>query len=177
MPQDSLAIRLGDEVVYRGLLTAHDRRVHAYTRRLAVNGDEEDDLAAETWAIAWMQRDKCRGTGEYIAWLMRICRTVCSRALRTRREHDALSDVEAAASQTEGDAVGRQSLEDAHLDVMMSLPPRQRLCVILRVINGLNTARTAMLMQCSEGTVRATLFAGLRTLRPKIAELASPTDS
>lgn len=54
----------------------------------------------------------------------------------------------------------------AHLDqILAALPPRQRVTVVLRVIDGLSEAETAALMRCSPGTVKSNLARGLDKVR------------
>jgi RNA polymerase sigma-70 factor (sigma-E family) len=54
----------------------------------------------------------------------------------------------------------------ARLDqVLSSLPPRQRMTVVLRVLEGLSEAETAEAMGCSAGTVKSNLSRGLANAR------------
>ncbi|MEJ3744372.1 SigE family RNA polymerase sigma factor [Actinomycetes bacterium KLBMP 9797] len=67
-----------------------------------------------------------------------------------------------AADGDHADAVAAR----AHLDqVLAALPPRQRVTVVLRVIDGLSEAETAALMGCSPGTVKSNLARGLDKVR------------
>ncbi len=53
-----------------------------------------------------------------------------------------------------------------HLDqILAGLPPRQRVTVVLRVIDGLSEAETAAVMGCSAGTVKSNLARGLDKVR------------
>ncbi|WP_091294041.1 SigE family RNA polymerase sigma factor [Micromonospora halophytica] len=53
-----------------------------------------------------------------------------------------------------------------HLDQILAvLPPRQRVTVVLRVIDGLSEAETAAVMKCSLGTVKSNLARGLQKVR------------
>lgn len=54
----------------------------------------------------------------------------------------------------------------AHLDqILAALPARQRVTVVLRVIDGLSEAETAAVMRCSPGTVKSNLARGLLKVR------------
>lgn len=54
----------------------------------------------------------------------------------------------------------------AHLDQLLAaLPPRQRVTVVLRVVEGLSEAETAAIMECSPGTVKSNLARGLDKVR------------
>jgi RNA polymerase sigma factor (sigma-70 family) len=60
------------------------------------------------------------------------------------------------------DAVAAQ----AHLETLLGLlPPRQRLAVVLRVVEGYSEQETARLMRCAPGTVKSSLARGLARLR------------
>lgn len=64
---------------------------------------------------------------------------------------------------------------DAHeaaatLDAVLSrLPPRQRVTVVLRVLDGLSEAETATALRCSAGTVKSNLSRGLAALRDHLS--------
>jgi RNA polymerase sigma-70 factor (sigma-E family) len=61
----------------------------------------------------------------------------------------------------------------AQLDQMLAgLPPRQRVAVVLRVIDGLSEAETAALMRCSLGTVKSNLARGLDKVRAALTPTA-----
>lgn len=56
-----------------------------------------------------------------------------------------------------------------HLDLMLArLPPRQRVTVVLRVLDRLSEAETAAAMGCSAGTVKSNLSRALAGLREHI---------
>jgi RNA polymerase sigma-70 factor (sigma-E family) len=86
---------------------------------------------------------------------------------RGRRSHLVPVPVEPGA---ERPATGADHAEavaaQAHLDeILAALPPRQRVTVVLRVVDGLSEAETAALMGCSPGTVKSNLARGLDKVR------------
>ncbi len=88
---------------------------------------------------------------------------------RGRRRHLVPVPVEAAvgpdlpaAGTDHAEAIAAQ----AYLDqILTALPPRQRVTVVLRVVDGLSEAETADLMRCSPGTVKSNLARGLHKVR------------
>ncbi|MFK2901573.1 sigma-70 family RNA polymerase sigma factor [Dyella jejuensis] len=67
--------------------------VRAQLRRLS-RGDEAaaDDLAQETFMLAWRNLDKFRGEARFSSWLYRIAYTCFLQANRTPMRHDPLND-------------------------------------------------------------------------------------
>lgn len=85
---------------------------------------------------------------------------------RARRRH--LVPVPTEASDRSGDDVdyGEAIAAGVRLERLLeSLPPRQRTTVVLRVIEGLSEAETAVAMDCSAGTVKSNLARGLDKVR------------
>jgi RNA polymerase sigma-70 factor (sigma-E family) len=64
----------------------------------------------------------------------------------------------------------------ARLDqILGGLPTRQRITVVLRVIEGFSEAETAEVMGCSPGTVKSNLARGLRKVRIALADDSGAT--
>ena len=63
------------------------------------------------------------------------------------------------------------NLRDALVRLLRQLPPRQRAVIVLRYWEQRTEAETAVLLGCSEGTVKSAASRGLRQLR----ELAGTT--
>ncbi len=52
--------------------------------------------------------------------------------------------------------------------LLATLPARMRAAIVLRYIEGLNSAETAQALRCSEGTVRSQCARGLERLRANL---------
>lgn len=72
-----------------------------------------------------------------------------------------------AAGADHADAMDAQARLDAVLSI---LPPRQRVTVVLRVLEGLNEAETAKAMGCSPGTAKSNLARGLDKVRQLLSD-------
>jgi len=92
---------------------------------------------------------------------------------RARRRHlvpvPVAPDVHPAADPSDhAEAIAARARLDA---VLRSLPPRQRITVVLRVIDGLTEAETARAMGCATGTVKSNLARGLDKVRAAMASI------
>lgn len=83
----------GDRRAFEQLMRRHQGLVRAQLRRL-LHGDhaEADDLAQETFLLAWRKLDQFRGDARFSTWLHRIA---YSCFLQAQRRPSALRDVEA----------------------------------------------------------------------------------
>ena len=75
-----------------------------------------------------------------------------------------------------GDGTALVDLRDQLVRLLHQLPPRQRAVIVLRYWEQRTEAETAVLLGCSEGTVRSAASRGLRRLR-ELADPATGTDA
>jgi RNA polymerase sigma factor (sigma-70 family) len=132
--------------------------------RLSSSADS-DDIVQESLVRAWRkwsQYDETRGSPQ--SWLLAI---VADRAKRHRirtRSSGRLIDLPAVP----GPDVDRSlDLENA----IAGLAKRQRLAVELHYLLGLDVRECAAVMNCSEGTVKSTLYDARLRLRGVLAEV------
>lgn len=83
----------GDRRAFEQLVRRHQGMVRAQLRRL-LRGDEAaaDDLAQETFVLAWRKLDQFRGDARFSTWLYRIAYTCFLQARRTPSQHDSVDD-------------------------------------------------------------------------------------
>src|SRR3569833_538811 len=64
--------RAGSRLALSRLIDRHQQAVRAFLRRVAVDREEADDLAQETFVTAWAQLSTWRGQSTVRAWLLGI---------------------------------------------------------------------------------------------------------
>ena len=102
-------------------------------------------------------------------------RTVLVRALISEQRRHWWTREHSTADAGEREVAAVEHLDD-RLDLraaLGSLPPRQRMAVVLRHLEDLPVGEVAVLMGCSEGTVKSTTSDGLRALRAMLAPVTS----
>ena len=134
-------------------------------RRLAPGADV-DDVVQDALVRAWQKRhlfDASRGTPT--TWLLAITADRARAARRSRRRHLQLVEDGAAVPDRSGPD------PDGVLDgAVAALAPRQRLAVELHYFLDLSVADCAAVMNCSEGTVKSTLFDARSRLRTALED-------
>ena len=157
-----------DARAFEQLLRRHQGMVRAQLRRL-LHGDEAtaDDLAQETFLLAWRKLDQFRNDARFSTWLYRIAYSCFLQAVRKK----SWSSAEAVENETElllaeGNAV------DLQLDLQRAM---QRLStaeqtVLLHVVQlGLSQEEAAYVLSMPLGTVKTHATRGKVKLKKWLA--------
>jgi RNA polymerase sigma-70 factor (ECF subfamily) len=158
-----------------GLFASLRRRVIAYVRRAVRERADVDDLVAETFARAWLERDTLGADSG--SQIIGYAREACREWVREQRHGMSipLSD-ERIAPEGASDANTSMSVDAAvrnrewYKRVLGELAPRQRAAVDFRVCWGFSYKFIAAVLDTSEGAVRVDVHRGLRRLRRIVAD-------
>ncbi len=168
----------GDPDGFDALFRRTQPIVLRYLRSLVAR--EADDIASETWVSVIRDLGSFRGGEvEFRAWILTLARHRMIDTARARARRPALLVDEpdllaqGAAADTADVALERIGTAEA-LEMIASLPPDQAEAVLLRIVAGLDTARTAQLMDRSAGAVRVLTHRGLKTLLASLTEVPIP---
>ncbi len=164
-PSEFRAIARGDQAAFQRLV----RRCSPALARLAAHlvGPDVDDVMQESWTKAYVAlragRFDTRRRGSSIeAWLRQIVARTAYDWLRSRRRRKA-RDVRLQGHVPEN-ASARVALRQ--LDTLLeSLPPAQRIALLLKEVEGMTTREIALVLKCSEGAVEQRLVRARATLR------------
>ena len=161
--------------MYEALFSSEWKRgtdaIARFSSSWARDADEREELVQLTWALAWEKRALYRGDGDFVGWLLRLGRTVCTReSERRRRERlvllsDAAADAECLDGIGEIEALARQDRDDRLLSVIVGLAPHQRAALIAHHGFGYSVKEIAGMTGRSAATVKATLAQARRRLR------------
>lgn len=138
-----LRARLGaDQQAFSQLVRRHQGMVRAQLRRLVRDDDAlADDLAQETFVLAWRKLDQFRGDARFSTWLYRIAYT---RFLQARRSMAWQVDARARGNGddgNDGDDRGAAPAAAPQIDLQIDLE---------RGLQRLSPAEQAVLLHCSQ---------------------------
>ncbi|KRA15259.1 RNA polymerase sigma factor [Lysobacter sp. Root604] len=147
-------VLLGNEGrAFEQLVRRHQGMVRAQLRRL-LHGDEAgaDDLAQETFLLAWRKLDQFRGDARFSTWLYRIAYTCFLQA--SRKKAGTLEDAD--GGEHEALAAPAQTV-DLQVDIeraMQRLSPAEQAVLLHCVQLGLSHEEAVYVLDMPLGTVK-----------------------
>jgi RNA polymerase sigma factor (sigma-70 family) len=155
---------------FEALVRAHQSRVRQQLRRLT-NGDHAlaDDLAQETFVLAWRHVGSFRGDARVATWLHRIAYNAFLAHRRGEREHEHEPFDEAQQIGTTSDsstaAAQRVDVERA----LATLPEPERVALIHCFALDLTHTEAAEVLGWPLGTLKSHVARGKARLRERLA--------
>jgi RNA polymerase sigma factor (sigma-70 family) len=169
---DCLARSLNEPKVFEVLFDRHFGAVHRYLHRRA-GRDLADELAAETFALAFERRATCRASDSVLPWLYGIATNLLRRRRRVeRRQLDAYarSGVNDWVAHEDEAARVDDSSQGAQLArALAAMKPRERDALLLYAVADLSYEEIAWALEVPVGTVATWLHRAREAARRELA--------
>ena len=172
-----------DRHAFAELVKRHQSAVRACLRKLtAGNHALADDLAQDTFVLAWRNLKSFRQEARFSTWLYRIA-TNCWLAQARKRQEELLGDRNEAMADDGGDATGTDRSWDADhaagttmkIDLeraMALLSEGERAAIVQCYHNDLSHEEAAYVLGCPVGTVKTHVLRGKQKLKRALAAWA-----
>lgn len=187
-------LRAGEGAAYEELVRANASRLLAVTRRMLGSEEDARDAVQEAFLSAFRALPRFQGDARLSTWLHRIAVNAALMRLRTRRRKPevAIDDLmprfledghHAEPPQPwpgADELIGREETRRAVRDAIDRLPETHRTVLLLRDIEGIDTAEVAEMLGISPGAVKTRLHRARAALRELVdpllrdAEAAGP---
>ena len=160
---------------FRVLYDRHAERIHAFLVRRTRDPIAAVELTAETFAQAWLSRDRYTDTGEgtIAPWLFGIARHVLASSVRQhaleRTARDRLM-LEFGPSAVTIDGSWLDGLDDDLTAALAELPDGQRRAIELRVVADHAYAEVGRRLDITPGAARVRVHRGLDALRRRLSQ-------
>jgi RNA polymerase sigma factor (sigma-70 family) len=164
-----LAVAGSDARAFRRLYDRHADAIYRFHRGRTRDADAALDLTAETFAQAWLSRDRFRDRagGSIGPWLYGIARHVLVTSIRR-------GQLERAARERLGLIVRVETAEPSEVwldgldEALAELAPDVREAVELRVVSDLSYDELARRSGTTPGAARVRVHRGLKALRERL---------
>ena len=167
--------RTGDQDAFGLLYDHHHVSVYRFLFYRTRSQSLAEDLTSETFFRALRSMNSFRWQGrDFGAWLMTIARNLATdhfKAGRTRLELTT-EDMSPHDDATEGpeSAVLAGLTNEVLLTALTELPTEQRECLIMRFLQGMSIAETALALDRTAGAIKQLQLRGVRNLAKLLPE-------
>jgi RNA polymerase sigma-70 factor (ECF subfamily) len=171
-----------DRHAFAELVKRHQSGVRASLRKLtAGNHALADDLAQDTFVLAWRNLKSFRQEARFSTWLYRIATNCWLAHLRKRRE-ELLGDRDAELVDDADDAPGEDARDADHAQgttmkidlerAMARLSEAERAAIVQCYHNDLSHEEAAYVLGCPVGTIKTHILRGKQKLKAALAAWA-----
>jgi RNA polymerase sigma-70 factor (ECF subfamily) len=165
----------GDVRAFNQLVLLYQSMAYNLAYRILSDSDAAADATQDAFVSAFKAMRKFRG-GSFKAWILRIVTNACYDQLRVkqRRPTDSLDDLPVEqdhvahlrdSAEQPDEYLERQQLGQVIQAGILSLPPDQRVIVVLSDVQGLSYQEIAEVVDLSLGTVKSRLSRARAKLR------------
>jgi RNA polymerase sigma-70 factor, ECF subfamily len=162
----------GDASAFDVLVIRHQKSIQRVCYRFTGNTEDAADLTQEVFVKAYRSLPRFRGTSAFSTWLYRIAVNACLsfKAARKNRteEWDEDHDIVAEGPSAEESLDSRMNAATLRR-ALDTLPEKQRVTVIMKVLEERTHGEVAEILGSNVGTVKANLFFAIRNLRKLLA--------
>lgn len=170
------AAQRGDLDAFNELVLAYQDRVYNLAYRILGDSAAAEDATQETFIAAYRHLSTFRG-GSFLSWLMRTVANRCYDELRRQKRRPAISwesfgelDEEANPFLVNGHPTPEEAAQQAELTrflqaAIVTLPPDQRVVLVLSDVEGMNYQEIADTLGIPVGTVKSRLARARARLR------------
>ena len=170
------ACQRGDPEAFRALFEKHKDMVFSVALRYSGDAAAAQDITQDIFLKLFSTIGGFRGESNFEAWLYRMVVNRCFDQKRKTRRLVSLLDGIIETRHTPGDSALDEVLREemsAHVQsVVESLPPEQRMVVVLRYTKGLSYDEIAAILGCSAGTIASRLNRAHKVLERRLAKIA-----
>lgn len=172
------ACRRGESAAFRALFEKYKDKVYSIALRYTGDAAAAQDIAQDTFLKLFSVIATYRGQSGFESWLYRLVVNRCfDQKRRARRLMPLLDELLAAVRAPDAsilDEVLRSEMS-AHVSaVVATLPPEQRMVVVLRYTQNLSYDEIGEILGCSNGTVGSRLNRAHRAMARRLTHLVNP---
>ena len=152
---------------FERLMVQHERLVLRTALRMLGRLEDAQDAAQEVFMKLYRNMGRIEAARGVESWLYRTTMNACFDQLRRRRPTESIEWEPPVAAVQHAD-MERDQRRQLVNEALKSLPEKERAAIILREIEGLDTAEVAQILGSSEATVRSQVSMGKTRLKRRL---------
>lgn len=166
------AFNKGDALAFEELMRRHQDQIYRLAKLNLYQSDDAADVTQEVFLRAYKGFKKFRFSAQPLTWLYRVTKNVCREFNRkthstTKLEKTMQDNFENISPQTAEQELKKRESTYIIKALLEDLSQRQKDVVMFRIFEDLSVKETAKIMDCKQGTVKATLNKAIAKIREK----------
>ncbi len=162
----------GDSNAFSILFHRYQKKILNFAWQYLNDRDSAEDVLQKTFLRMLLFRKSFKKKASFATWLYTIAKNLCWEELgKLRRENHAHNEAPKPSEHEQRDPLKeleQNELQEIVSEAISSLPPRQRVAVILTKYQGMTLSEVAVVLGCSEGAVKQLIHRALPDLRKKL---------
>ncbi|MCG9128714.1 RNA polymerase sigma factor [Candidatus Poribacteria bacterium] len=164
------------------LFKKHYKQVYRHAFYLLKNNEDAEDMTQETFIKAWQLKNELRPSTVH-SWLLKCVQNLCFNELKRQKYQvytsdeftnvvDNLHHSESVQHvQSPEKSVCNEETKRLVHQAIGKLPPRLRLIVVMRELDGMSYSEISEVMGIPEGTVKSKLYRARKKLRSILSNM------
>lgn len=176
------AVKGGDEDAYAQIVSRYKNPITNFLYRFLNDYEEAVDLAQETFVRVYFALDRYHTEYAFSTYIYKIASNLAISEIRKRKRRRLMSltglfqgedDADVEFQPADGRMLADEELETAERDKLIAssietLPPKYRLPVVLRDVEGRSYEEVAAILELGLGTTKSRISRGRGLLREKL---------
>jgi len=161
----------GSIQAFSKLVEKNKEKIFFAALRLTGNLHEAEDIAGETFFIAFKNISQFKGNSAFSTWLYRICFSIVyhkqkrKKLIRFFSSFDESKEYDVPVSSEVEDELVKEERQRIVRKCIGKLPSKMRDMILLREFEGLSYRELARVFNCSIGTVMSKLYRARKKLK------------
>jgi len=159
--------RAGRKQSFSKLIEGFYTTVVCYLIGRGCSPQDAEDIAQESFILAYSKLDQYKGTGTFLGWVLRISRNLLIDKIRKEKTRlpvagsDAIDYLAVEHNTPETLMISQETVEETY----EKLPPRDRLLLDLKVFQRLSYTEISEIMEMPEVTIRVAFYRLINRLK------------
>lgn len=139
--------------------------VYGIAYKFLNNHQDAEDITQETFLIVYRKLRNLRKTNSLTNWTYTITLNLVRENLRKKYRMKTLNNLNENLIFYNNENNSNEEIKEKIRTAIEKLPEKQREAINLKFMEGLKIKEISKIMECKEGTIKAHIFRGIKTLR------------
>ena len=161
----ALRCQAGEQSAFEDLVALMQQPLLYYATKLTGNAEAAVDVLQDVWIKAFRGIRKLKDPASLRPWLYRITHGIAVDRIRKEVSRENAEEIHAAGFQEAEDPSFTENDAAAIHDALNQLGPQHREVLVLYFLEDFSLAEIAMVVGCSEGTVKSRIHYAKRAMK------------